>query len=109
MRNSRQISVVSFHDLLLEAAETERRLPGASRRTPASWWPEIVAGTDWLAWPSETTVTRIAHATGEQVDNYDLVHQIVMGLDPDDRGLLWAVASSAAFRQRGPAWTKVSN
>ena len=109
MMQNRRITAVEFHDWLLEAAETERRLPSANRRTPASWWPDVAAGLDWLAWPSEKTHTRLAGATAEQVDTYDLVHDIVVGLpDPADRALLWAVAQSAVFRQRGPAWAKVA-
>jgi hypothetical protein len=69
----------------------------------------VAAGRDWLAWPSEKTATRLAAATAEQIGSYDLVHDIVLGLpDPDDRALLWAVAQSAVFRQRGPAWAKVA-
>lgn len=103
---SKKITVDELHDLLLEAAETERRLPPALRKTPAGWWPTIVP--EWLSYADETTTTRLASATGKQVDNYDLVLEIITSVpSADDRSLLWAVGQSAVFRDRGPAWRKI--
>lgn len=62
-----------------------------------------------MAYPDAKTTTRLARATAEQVDNYDFVHEVVASVpDANDRVLLWAVAASAAFRHRGPAWTRIA-
>lgn len=107
MKKSRELTAPALHDLLLEAAETDRRLPAALRKTPSAWWPEIAH--DWMAYPDAKTTTRLARATAEQVDNYDFVHEVVASVpDANDRVLLWAVAASAAFRHRGPAWTRIA-
>ena len=107
MKKSRTLTAPALHDLLLEAAETDRRLPAALRKTPGAWWPEIAH--DWLAYPDAKTTTRLPRATAEQIDNYDFVHEVVASVpDADDRVLLWAVAASAAFRQRGPAWSRIA-
>lgn len=107
MKKSRELTAPALHDLLLEAAETDRRLPAALRKTPGAWWPEIAH--DWMAYPDSKTTTRLARATAEQVDNYDFVHEVVASVpDANDRVLLWAVAASAAFRHRGPAWTRIA-
>ncbi len=107
MRDNKELTAPELHDLLLEAAETDRRLPAALRKTPGAWWPEIIH--DWMAYPNETTTTRLPRATAEQISNYDFVHQVVLSVpDQQDRVLLWAVAQSAAFRERGPAWTRIA-
>ena len=107
VKKSRELTAPALHDLLLEAAETDRRLPAALRKTPGAWWPEIAH--DWMAYPDEKTTTRLARATAEQIDNYDFVHEVVASVpEREDRQLLWAVAYSSAFRSRGPAWTRIA-
>ena len=93
--------------MLLEAAETERRLPGALKKTPAAWWPDVVP--EWLAYAPDVTYARLAAATPNQIDNYDFVLGVVASMqDVEDRALLWAVATTAAFRARGPNWVKIA-
>tara|TARA_R100000664_G_C2710927_1_gene107785 strand:- start:415 stop:831 length:417 start_codon:yes stop_codon:yes gene_type:complete len=107
VKKSRTLTAPELHDLLLEAAETDRRLPAALRKTPGAWWPEIAH--DWMAYPDATTTTRLPRATAEQISNYDFIHEVVLSVpDANDRVLLWAVAASAAFRHRGPAWTRIA-
>ena len=107
MKKSRRLTAPELHDLLLEAAETDRRLPAALRKTPGAWWPEIAH--DWMAYPDAITTTRLPRATAEQISNYDFIHEVVANVpDASDRVLLWAVAASAALRQRGPAWTRIA-
>lgn len=107
MKHSRTLTAPELHDLLIEAAETDRRLPSALRRTPGAYWPETVP--EWMTYASETTRTRLARATAEQISNYDFVHDVVLNVTSvEDRQLLWAVATSAAYRQRGPAWSKIA-
>ena len=105
--NSRQTSAPELHDLLIEAAETERRLPAALKKTPASWWPDIVQ--EWLAYAPDITYARLAAATPKQISDYDFVLEVVASAPkPDDRALMWAVGSTAAFRARGPSWIKIA-
>ena len=100
------LSAAELHDLLLEAAETERRLPPALKKTPTTWWPDILP--EWLSYASDATTTRLSRATAKQIDNYDLCLDIVVSVPvASDRTLLWSCAQSAAFRDRGIAWSKI--
>ncbi|MBO88173.1 MAG: hypothetical protein CMP14_01515 [Rickettsiales bacterium] len=103
-----KLTVDCLYDLLLEAAETERRLPSVDHRS-ITYWPEIQAVGEWLAYPDEKTQTRIAKASTGQITNYYFVLDIVLTIPSiSDRKLVWGVAHSAAFRSRGPAWLKIS-
>jgi hypothetical protein len=103
-----KLTVDCLYDLLLEAAETERRLPSKDRRS-ITYWPEIKPVGEWLAYPDEKTQTRIAKASSLQITNYYFVLDIVLSIPSiADRKLVWGVAHSAAFRSRGPAWVKIS-
>ena len=107
MRKTKAITAPELHDLLVEAAETDRRLPPALRKTSSSWWPEMF--NEWLSYADETTTTRLAPATAEQISNYDFIHEVVLSVpEQNDRQLLWAIATSAAFRHRGPSWTRIA-
>ena len=107
MKQKRKISAAALHDLLIEAAETDRRLPPALRKASPTYWPEITQ--EWLSYASETTQTRLSPATAKQITDYDFVHEVVMSVNSqEDRQLLWAIATSAAFRARGPMWTRVA-
>lgn len=99
-------SIVELHDWLIEAAETERRLPAALPRYRGSWWPEVL--TDWMSYADETTTVRLGPATSEQVTRYDTIAEQLLEQHVDDRRLLWATAHSGAFRKRGPSWVKVA-
>ena len=62
-----------------------------------------------MGYADEKTTTRLAPATAEQISDYDFVHEIVLSVpDQNDRQLLWAIAVSAAFRHRGPSWTRIA-
>ncbi len=107
MRQNKRITAIELHDLLVEAAETDRRLPPGVRSTPSSWWPETFS--DWMQYAPEKTTMRLAPATAEQISNYDFVHEVVLTVPLEsDRQLLWAIAVSAAFRHRGPSWTRIA-
>jgi hypothetical protein len=96
--------IAPLHKLLIEAAETERRLPRAMRRVTTTYWPDTKA--EWLSYADEHTRVRL-QATTEQVTRYERAIRIVPLLPADQRRLVWAVAFSAADRQRGPAWSKL--
>ena len=107
MKNSRTLTAIDLHNLLLAAAETERRMPPALRQARIAWWPDTLP--EWLSYPSEQTYTSLGAAMTEQVTAYDLAVRIVCEQpDIEHRQLMWAVAHSAAFRERGPAWRKLA-
>jgi len=107
MTMSETLTEIDLHNLLLAAAETERRLPPAMRKARKAWWPDTLP--EWLAYPDEQVYMRLGAATNEQVSAYDLAIRVVLVQDEvRDRQLLWAVAHSAAFRARGPAWRKIA-
>ena len=100
------VSITVLHDSLIEVAETERRLPAGRRQKLASW-PDFKH--DWLAYADEKTAVGLGKANARQIDRYDQVLDAIIKLrEPDDRRLLWATAHSAAFRRRGPAWSKLA-
>ena len=100
------ISIDALHDVLIEAAETERRLPAALPRYRGSYWPEPYP--EWLSYADETTEVKLGAATSQQVTRYDAIAKQLLNMPSvDDRRLLWAVAHAGAFRSRGPSWVKV--
>ncbi len=100
-------SIDNLHDLLIEAAETERRLPPVARKQKLASWPDYKH--DWLAYADETTQNKLAKATAKQVDLYEkIIFAICQLPSVEDRLLLWATAHSAAFRVRGPAWSRLA-
>ena len=101
------ISGVGVHDYLIEAAETERRLPAALRKQKLASWPDIQP--DWLAYADSNKHNTLGKASARQIARYDEILLSIASLgSTDDRHLLWAVAHSAAFRRRGPSWLKLS-
>ena len=107
MRTSAKFSETDLHDLLLAAAETERRLSPAVKKARQTWWPDTLP--EWLSYPDEKLYVRLGAATNEQVTAYDLAIRIVLKQpDQQARQLLWATAHTAAFRHRGPNWRRLS-
>ena len=98
-------SPASLHDDLVEAAETERRLPAAHPRKATTYWPEI--SHDWLAYADADAVPRLEPATARQVDRYDELLVAIISLpEEQDRKILWETANAAAFRSRVP-WRRI--
>ena len=107
MKQIRKLTAAALHDLIIEAAETERRLPAARAKVTTTYWPDTLP--EWMSYADEVTTMKLASASARQIDDYDLVLEIITFVaDPEDRALLWAVAKSAAFRSRGPAWLKIA-
>ena len=98
--------MVWLHDLVLEAAETERKMPGSKRFQYKISWPEFKQ--DWLSYTSAQTEVRLAKASSTEISKYDWIMQRIVELEMDERTLVWAVAHSAAFRSRGPRWSKLA-
>ena len=93
-----------LHDLFVEAAATEIMLPAAKQRARLAWWPDVQP--EWLSYADDTTRVRL-QATTAQVTRYERAISIVTLLPNQKKRLVWAVAFSAADRQRGPAWSKL--
>ena len=91
------------------AAETERRLPAAINRNLMTYWPEMT-GEKHVDFKPEITAVTLCRATNRQIDDHAMAMEMVItGLDDkEDRRLVWAVAHSAAFRERGPKWLKIA-
>ena len=103
---SKQISALDFHLELVLACETERRLPRAHRRASLAYWPDYLP--EWLSYADDKTQVNLARATSDQISRYDQVCEIVVLAPTQSRKLIWAVGKSAAFRNRGPSWLKLS-
>ena len=101
-------SITSLHDSLVAAAETERRLPAAIRKQKLASWPEYLL--DWTLYTTDgKTNVKLDRATAKQITRYDFVLDSIIKLQrPEDRKVLWFAAHSAAFKQRGPGWTKIA-
>ena len=100
-------SLVLLHDWLIEAAETERRLPSARRKQVTAFWPEYLQ--EWGGYADQGTHNTLGKPSGKDIDRFDKIMLSILQLPSvGDRKLLWGVAHSAAFRLRGPAWLKVS-
>ena len=101
--------LIPYHNFLVEAAETERRLPKAINLTLKTLWPETASERNFDYKPDRTVVT-LCKATNKQVDAHSLALELVVKAiaDPTDRRILWAVAQSAAFRERGPKFKKLT-
>ena len=93
----------------MAAAETERRLPSVHKRTLKTFWPELTGERHVDYRPDETRIT-LCRATNRQIDDHaKAMEMVITGLDnKEDRRLVWAVAHSAAFRERGPRWSKIA-
>ena len=99
-------TVEALHLLLIEASETERRLPRAHPKPSVTYWPVYQA--EWLAYADETTRQKLDPATARQITRYDeLLDTICCLEEEEDRKILWVTARMAAFGTRIP-WLKIA-
>jgi len=99
--------VAQLNDLFFEAAETERKLPAAIRKQKMCSWPDYPQS--WKAYGYSDFEPGLPRATPKQVDDFDRALSLgIKHMDADDRRLVWAVAHSAAFRERGAKWDKIA-
>ena len=94
-------------DLFMEAAETERKLPSPFRKQKMASWPQYKLTWPAYGWDKDAPVKLISPTTRE-VTRHDVALGFALLTTVEDRRLIWAVAHSAAFRERGPKWTKIS-
>ena len=101
--------LVDLHNFLVRAAETERRLPSAINHNLKTYWPEIT-GERYVDFRPDKARLTVCHATNRQIDDHaKAMEMVITGLgNKEDRRLVWAVAHSAAFRERGPKWAKIA-
>ena len=99
------MGIDELHDMLIQAAETERRLPPAVRKQKMASWPDYPLDWHGYGWTQQGEV--ILRPTSEQISDMDWIVERVIKLDQNDRRIIWAAAHSAAFRQRGPQWTRI--
>lgn len=100
------MDIADLHDLFLEAAMTDRRLPAAVRKQKLASWPEYPL--DWHGYGWTQQGDTILRPTSKQISNYDYALRLGSGMPESDRRIVWAVAHSAAFRARGPQWSKLA-
>jgi hypothetical protein len=63
------LSVEKLHDLFLEAAETDRRMPPAIRKAKLAYWVEYPMDWHGYGW-TQQGVTHLK-PTSQQIDNFD--------------------------------------
>lgn len=98
--------MTDLDNLFLNAAETERKLPAAIRYQKLTSWPDYM--DEWSAYGWEDFVPGIGSATAPEVTGFETALLLsIEHMNKDDRRLVWTVAHSAAFRQRGPKWAKL--
>ena len=96
-------NVEELDEWLIEAAETERRLPPTFRKQKLASWPEFK--TEWLAY-KDVYIPSLPKATTIQVTRYELLLNLLIDhCETEQRQLIWAVVQTAAFRQRGAKWS----
>ena len=101
------MDVAQLNDLFFEAAETERKLPSAYRKQKMVNWPDYV--TEWSGYGYSTAEPTRLKATPDQITRLDKAIDLALTkMDDEDRRLVWAVAHSAAFRDRGAKWSKIA-
>ena len=101
-----EFTTLSLDDLFMEAAETERKLPPATRKAMLSSWVDYDPG--WSAYGYTVLRPTKLKANAEQISRLDQALELGLMLTTEERRIVWAVAHSAAFRDRGPAWSKIA-
>ena len=98
--------ITQLHDQFLEAAETDRKLPSVIRRTKMAFWVDYVNEWSGYGWDGKSEM-RLS-ASPDEIDRYDKIADYLSLMEEKDRKLVWAVAHSAAYRDRGVQWSKIA-
>ena len=101
------MGIDDLHQMFIDMAQTERRLPIATRKQKLASWPDYPLDWHGYGWTQQGEVR--LRPTGEQIDEMDRAHSMIMQLELDDRRLVLAVAHSAVGRQRGPRWSRLAH
>lgn len=100
-----KMTAEDLNELFMEAAQTERYMPGVYRRQNLSSWPDYVQSWSSYGW-SDVKQVRI-QPTATQIDRLYTALDLGLRMGKDDRKIIWAAAHSAVGRERGPQWTKL--
>ena len=99
--------VSQLSDIFFQAAECERKLPAGVRKQKLSSWPEYVQ--EWSAYGYDDFKVSLPKASPSEITGYEKALYLgIAFMEADDRRMVWAVAHSAAFRERGPKWQKLA-
>ena len=101
------MGIDELHQMFIDMAQTERRLPIAIRKQKLASWPDYPLDWHGYGWTQQGEVR--LRPTGEQIDEMDKAHSMIMQLELDERRLVLAVAHSAVGRQRGPRWSRLAH
>jgi len=101
------MGIDELHQMFIDMAQTERRLPIAIRKQKLASWPDYPLDWHGYGWTQQGDVR--LRPTGQQIDEMDRAHSMIMQLELDDRRLVLAVAHSAVGRQRGPRWSRLAH
>ena len=101
------MGIDELHQMFIDMAQTERRLPIALRTQKLASWPDYPLDWHGYGWTQQGDVR--LRPTGQQIDEMDRAHSMIMQLELDDRRLVLAVAHSAVGRQRGPSWSRLAH
>ena len=101
------MGIDELHQMFIDMAQTERRLPIAIRKQKLASWPDYPLDWHGYGWTQQGDVR--LRPTGQQIDEMDRAHSMIMQLPLDDRRLVLAVAHSAVGRQRGPRWSRLAH
>ena len=101
------MGIDELHQMFIDMAQTERRLPIAIRKQKLASWPDYPLDWHGYGWTQQGDVR--LRPTGQQIDEMDRAHNMIMQLELDDRRLVLAVAHSAVGRQRGPRWSRLAH
>ena len=98
-----------IHDYLVRACEVEAGFPKVVNITKETFWPDIASERHIDYKPDRTHIT-YCKPTGRQIDEYSRALELVVETleSVEDKKIVWAVANSSAFRERGPKWTKLA-
>ena len=100
-------SITDLDELFREAAQTLRLLPAAIRKPKFTSWPDYMQNHwDVFGWERVAPVRLMP--TARQVSRLEFTIGVGLEIAGEDNRLLWLVATSAVFRQRGPKWRKLA-
>ena len=106
MRNDRW-TVLELDSLFKEAATTLARLPGVIKKQKLNYWPDYKQNF-WDVYNYHSVGMVRLSPTIEQVTRLEFALEVALEMGTEDNQLLWRVASSAVYRERGPKWRKLA-
>jgi hypothetical protein len=71
-----------------------------------AFWVDYVKDWNSYGWDGKSEM-RLS-ATNAEIDRYDKIADYLALMEEKDRKLVWAVAHSAAYRDRGVQWSKLA-